>query len=78
MSLTVHQCRPPVPGTVRVTLAGHVADLIKTIVFLDRVTGGDNPAAVLRVLHLAAITINPQTRAGRRVTLTVQLEEAAP
>jgi hypothetical protein len=66
------------PGTVRVTLAGHAADVIKTIVFLDRVTGGDSPAAVLRVLHLTAITITSQTRAGRRVTLTLELQEVTP
>jgi hypothetical protein len=42
------------------------------------VTSGDNPAAVLRVLHLAAIRITSEAARGRRITLTVQLEEAAP
>lgn len=65
------------PGTVRVTLTGPPADLIKTVVWLDRVTGGDSPAAVLRVLHLSAIRIVSETGRGRRVTLVLRLEEAA-
>jgi hypothetical protein len=64
------------PGTVLVTLAGRAPDLIKTIIFLDRVTSGDSPAAVLRVLHLTAITIISETGRGSRVTLTLELEEA--
>lgn len=64
------------PATVRLTLAGHNSDLFKTVIFLDRVTGGDNPASVLRVLHLAAITIISESRRGNRVTLILQLEEA--
>jgi hypothetical protein len=64
------------PGTVRVTLVGRAPDLIKTIIFLDWVTGGDSPAAVLRALHLAAIRITSE--AGRRspATITLQLDEA--
>ena len=65
------------PGTVRVVLTGHAPDLIKTIIFLDRMTSGDSPAAVLRVLHLAAITIISETGRGQRVTLALRLEEAA-
>lgn len=64
------------PGTVRAVLAGRPADLIKLVIFLDRVTGGDSPASVLRVLHLAAIRITSETGRGSRVTLTLELEEA--
>jgi hypothetical protein len=64
-------------GTVRVTLAGHAADLIKTIIFLDRITSDDSPAAVLRALHLTAITIASEAGRGQRVTLTLELQEAA-
>jgi hypothetical protein len=67
---------PQDPGTVRVVLNGHAPDLIKTIIFLDRVTSGDNPTAVLRVLHLAAIRITSESGRGSRVTLTLELEEA--
>lgn len=65
------------PGTVRVQLSGSTPDLIKAVVFLDRVTGGDSPAAVLRVLHLAAIRITEETGRGRRVILTLELQEQA-
>lgn len=64
------------PGTVRVTLAGRAPDLIKTIIFLDRVTGGDSPAVVLAVLHLAAIRIISESGRGSRAILTLELEEA--
>ena len=67
---------PPVPGAVRVVLAGRPADLIKTVIFLDRVTGGDSPASVLAVLHLAAIRITSESGRGSRVALTLELEEA--
>jgi hypothetical protein len=66
----------PAPGTVRAVLAGRPADLIKLVIFLDRVTGGDSPASVLRVLHLAAIRITSETGRGSRVTLALELEEA--
>jgi hypothetical protein len=64
------------PGAVRVVLAGRPADLIKMVIFLDRVTGGDSPASVLAVLHLAAIRITSESGRGQRVTLTLELEEA--
>jgi hypothetical protein len=67
---------PQDPGTVRVVLTGRAPDLIKTIIFIDRVISGDNPAAVLRVLHLAAIRITSEAGRGSRVTLTLELEEA--
>lgn len=67
---------PREPGTVSVVLSGRAPDLIKTIIFLDRVTSGDSPAAVLRVLHLAAIRITSESGRGSRVTLTLELEEA--
>ena len=67
----------PVPGAVRVVLAGRPADLIKLVIFLDRVTSGDSPAAVLAVLHLGAIRITSESGRGSRVTLTLELEEAA-
>ena len=44
---------------------------------IDRVTSGDNPAAVLRALSLAMIRITSETARGQRVTLTLELEEAA-
>jgi hypothetical protein len=68
---------PPDPGTVRVILSGRASDLIRTVLFLDRVTSGDNPADVLRVLHLASIKLTSQAGRGQRVTLTLELEEAA-
>jgi hypothetical protein len=46
------------------------------VIFLDRVTGGDSPASVLAVLHLAAIRITSESGRGQRVTLTLELEEA--
>ena len=67
---------PPAPGAVRVVLAGRPADLIKLVIWLDRVTGGDSPASVLAVLHLAAIRITSESGRGSRVTLTLELEEA--
>ena len=67
---------PRDPGTVRVVLTGRSADLIKTVIWLDRVTGGDRPAAVLRVLNLAAIRIVSEAGRGQRVTLVLRLEEA--
>ena len=66
----------PVPGAVRAVLAGRPADLIKMVIFLDRVTSGDSPASVLAVLHLAAIRITSESGRGQRVTLTLELEEA--
>jgi hypothetical protein len=73
---------PPAPGprdsgTVRAVLTGAAPDLIRLVVFLDRVTSGDNPADVLGVLHLAAIRITSEAARGQRVTLTLELEEAA-
>ena len=66
----------PAPGAVRAVLAGRPADLIKLIIFFDRVTSGDSPASVLTVLHLAAIRITSESGRGSRVTLTLELEEA--
>jgi hypothetical protein len=66
----------PAPGAVRAVLAGRPADLIRLIIWLDRVTGGDSPAEVLRVLHLAAIRITSESGHGSRITLTLELEEA--
>ena len=66
----------PAPGTVRAVLTGRPADLIKMVIFLDRVTAGDSPASVLAVLHLAAIRITSESGRGSRVTLTLELEEA--
>ena len=65
----------PAPGTVRAVLTGRPADLIKLIIFFDRVTGGDSPAEILAVLHLAAIRITSESGRGSRVTLTLELEE---
>ena len=67
---------PQDPGTIRVILTGAAPDLIKAILFLDRVTSGDSPAEVLRVLHLNAIRITSQSGRNHRVTLVLQLEEA--
>ena len=66
----------PAPGTVQAALTGHTPDLIKVIIFLDRVTAGDSPASVLDILHLAAIRITSESGRGSRVTLTLELEEA--
>ena len=68
---------PPASGTVRAILTGPDPDLIKVVLFLDRVTSGDSPAAVLAVLHLSAIRITSHSGRNHRVTLTLQLEEAA-
>ena len=79
MDATIPQTPPPGPqdpGTIRVTLTGRSADLIKTVIWLDRVTGGERPAAVLRVLHLSAIRIVSEAGRGQRVTLVLRLEEA--
>jgi hypothetical protein len=65
----------PDPGAVTVILSGRAPDLIKTIIWLDRVTAGDDPAEVLRILHLAAIRITSERGRGQKVTLTLQLEE---
>jgi hypothetical protein len=67
---------PREPGTVSVVLSGRAPDLIRTVVFLDRVCAGDSPASVLAVLHLAAIRITSESGRGQRVTLTLELEEA--
>ena len=66
----------PAPGTVQAALTGRAPDLIKVIVFLDRVTAGDSPASVLRILGLAAIRITSESGRGQRATLTLELEEA--
>ena len=66
----------PPPEQSGAILAGRAPDLIKPIIFLDRVTSGDSPAAVLAVLHLAAIRITSESGRGSRVTLTLELEEA--
>ena len=66
----------PAPGTVQAALTGRAPDLIKVILFLDRVTAGDSPASVLDILHLAAIRITSESGRGQRVTLTLELEEA--
>ena len=65
----------PAPGAVRAVLTGRPADLIKLIIFFDRVTSGDSPAAVLAILHLAAIRITSESGRGSWVTLTLELEE---
>lgn len=69
--------RPVAPRKVEVTLTGRPADLIKVIVFLDRVTAGDNPASVLRRLRLAGIKIDGESGHAHRATLTLRLTEAA-
>ena len=68
---------PPDPGAVTVVLTGTAPDLIKVVLFLGQVTAGDNPADILRVLHLNAIRITSETARNHRVTLILQLEEAA-
>ena len=79
MNATIPQ--PPRPGPrnphdVKVTLEGHPADLIQTIIFLDRVTAGDNPADILRRLRLAGISIVAESGHAHRATLTLRLTEA--
>jgi hypothetical protein len=64
------------PGIVRLILSGAAPDLIKVVLFFDRVTAGDSPADVLRVLHLSAIRITSESGRNHRVTLVLQLEEA--
>lgn len=68
---------PQDPGTVRVVLTGAAPALIKLVLFLGQVTEGANPADVLRVLHLSAIRITGESGRNHRVTLTLQLEDAA-
>jgi hypothetical protein len=67
---------PQAPGTVQVVLSGAAPDLIKAVLFFDRVLAGDSPAEVLRTLGLAAIRITSESGRNHRVTLTLQLEEA--
>lgn len=66
-------------GIVRAVLSGAAPDLVRLGLFLEAVTGGHDPAAVLRDLRLAAITITTAqgTRGrGRRITLIFHLTEA--
>jgi hypothetical protein len=65
------------PGAVGVVLSGTPSDLIKAVIFLSQVTDGAAPADVLRVLHLSAIRITSESSRNHRVTLVLQLEEAA-
>ncbi len=65
----------PAPGAFRAVLAARPADLVRLIIFLDRVTSGGSPASVLAILHLAAIRITAESGRGSRVALTLELEE---
>jgi hypothetical protein len=79
LSATIPQTPAPGPGdpgTVRVVLTGAAPALIKTVLFLGQVIAGDSPADVLRALGLAAIRITSEAGRGRRVYLTLELEEA--
>ncbi|MGH3410376.1 MAG: hypothetical protein ACRDRJ_48960 [Streptosporangiaceae bacterium] len=71
---------PREPGTVEVRLSGRGRDLIKVAAFLESVTRGGGPAAVLSALGLDAIeTISERafTGRGQRVSLTFQPREVA-
>ena len=71
---------PEGPGTVILILAGESPDLVTLDLFLEAVTGGQEPAEALRDLALAAVTITskriPHGRTDR-FYLTVTLTEAA-
>ena len=67
---------PPPPATVRLTLAGHPADLLKTLLFIEGVLAGETPAASLAAARLTAISITSHHGGSRRVTVTLHLEHA--